>query len=188
MQVIDLQRGVLPRVGAGWRCCHAYREGTSEQRDYRDSHCLPEIEVHGSCPSVSTLCGCCQTIWQEGPPTGNPDDDAVAGDPASQMVCQVLPLPFLSLSWFLPAGPSHTFAAKAEVHSVCFLLDKAHLLVRRVARGGLPRACAPRSSSSRSVRGRLSATTKVSYGEPSGTRRKSVDAGTLVTSWVMRRT
>ena len=113
---------------------------------------------------------------------GNQDDDAVAGDPASQMVCQVLPS--LSPAWFLPAGPSHAFTAKAEVHSVCFLLDKAHLLA---CRGRLPRACAPRSSISRSARGRFSATTKVSHGEPSGARRRSVDAGTLVTSCVRRK-
>ena len=105
---------------------------------------------------MSTLCGCCQTIWQEGAPTGNPDDDAVAGGPASQMVCQVLlPVPSFSLSWFLPAGPSHTFTAKADVQSVCFLLGKAHLLVCRVARGVLPRARAPRNSSSHSARGTL---------------------------------
>lgn len=57
---------------------------------------------------------------------------------------------------------------------MCFLLDKAHLLVCRVARGGLP------GDASLLL-------TKVSHGEPSGTRRKSVDVGTLVTSCVMRK-
>ncbi len=75
---------------------------------------------------------------------GNPDDDAVAGDPASQMVCQVLPLPSRAVN----AVSGTTVAAvpvraKAEVHSVCFLLDKAHLLVCWVAGAGCPGARAP---------------------------------------------
>jgi len=50
---------------------------------------------------------------------GKPDAGAAAGDPASQMVCQVLrPLLFLFIpSWVLPAGPSPTFTANAELAS-----------------------------------------------------------------------
>ena len=48
---------------------------------------------------------------------GRPDADAAAGDPASQMVCQVLRPPSLLFSWVLPAGPSPTFTAHAELAS-----------------------------------------------------------------------
>jgi len=61
---------------------------------------------------------------------GHPDDDAVAGDPASQMVGQ----------------------GEGPVHSVCFLSDKAHLLVCWVAGAGCPGPALPRSPGSRSVR------------------------------------
>ena len=54
---------------------------------------------------------------------GKPDAGTAAGDPASQMVCQVL-RPLLSAllilfipSWVLPAGPSPTFTAHAELAS-----------------------------------------------------------------------
>ena len=54
---------------------------------------------------------------------GYPGDDAVAGDPASQVVCQVLPL------------------RREVVGGVRFLSDNAHLLMCGVAVAGAPGPC-----------------------------------------------
>jgi len=53
---------------------------------------------------MSTQFGCCQTIWQGGPPTGSQTNDAVADGPASQLVYSAATAPRLFLEVVFTLG------------------------------------------------------------------------------------